>query len=223
MGVMTSKSTGARGEKRRTEILKTALALFNARGTAEVSTNHIAADLGISVGNLYWHFSDKEAIVRALYEEHVGRFDEMWQTPTSGDDVAKTLVDALRRTFTISWECRFFYRGPGSLTRADPALRKLYAVQRDRRRGDLHKFQKSLAQLGLLRLPDGETSLAQLEDLVWMITVFWLPHVELRDGVLTKQGALTGARAVLGLYLPYATKEFSRALLLALEQADEET
>jgi hypothetical protein len=33
---------------------------------------------------------------------------------------------------------------------------------------------------------------------------------------------LTGARAVLDLYLPYATKEFARALLLAFKHADAE-
>src|SRR5215468_10516481 len=94
----------SRGEKRRSEILRTALALFNERGTAAVSTNHIAAELGISVGNLYWHFADKDAIVRALFEEHAARFDTMWAPPTSANEAAAVMVGALRRTFTMSFE-----------------------------------------------------------------------------------------------------------------------
>jgi AcrR family transcriptional regulator len=219
---MTEKPSGTRGDKRRADILRTALALFNAQGTAAVSTNHIAKELGISVGNLYYHFADKESIVRALYEEHTQKFDEMWRAPTTAHEAAEVLVGALRRTFAISWERRFFYRELVSLTRADPALRKLYVGQRDRRRGEIRGFQTSFVELGMLHVPGGEASLAQLEDLSWMISAFWLPHVELRDGALTKQGALTGARAVLDLYLPYATKEFARALLLALKHADED-
>ncbi len=37
-------------------ILTTAIDLFNDKGTAAVSTNHIAEAMGISPGNLYYHF-----------------------------------------------------------------------------------------------------------------------------------------------------------------------
>ena len=73
------KAAGTRGDKRRAEILRTALTLFNAHGTSAVSTNHIAKELGISVGNLYYHFADKETIVRELYADQIQQFDGMWQ------------------------------------------------------------------------------------------------------------------------------------------------
>ncbi|HEV7556627.1 MAG TPA: TetR/AcrR family transcriptional regulator [Kofleriaceae bacterium] len=219
---MTSKTSESRGDKRRGEILKTALALFNARGTAAVSTNHIAAELGISVGNLYWHFADKDAIVRALFVEHAEKFDAMWNPARSSSDAAEVLVGALRRTFTISWERRFFYRELPALTRTDPELRKLYLAQQELRHAEIRAFLNSFVELGLLDVPGGDAGLARLEDMSWMISAFWLPHVELRDGSLTKQGALTGARAIVELVLPYASKEFARALTLALKHADDE-
>ena len=72
---MTAKPPASRGKNRRGDILKAALSLFNERGSAAVSTNHIATELGISAGNLYWHFRYKEAIIRALWEEHRASFD----------------------------------------------------------------------------------------------------------------------------------------------------
>ena len=214
-------ATATRGDKRRSEILRTALSLFNARGTSAVSTNHIAAELGISVGNLYWHFADKDAIVRALFDEHAARFDTMWVPPTTANEAAEVMVGALRRTFTMSWERRFFYRELAALTRSDPALRKLYVAQREQRHAEIRAFQLAFVELELMDVPGGDAGLTRLEEMSWMVSAFWLPHVELRDGALTKRSAIAGARAVIDLYLPYATKDFARALLLALERIDD--
>ncbi|WP_232666574.1 TetR/AcrR family transcriptional regulator [Pseudonocardia sp. TRM90224] len=56
----------ARGEKRISEILDAALALFAENGYEATSTNAIAARAGMSPGSLYQFFWNKEAIAEAL-------------------------------------------------------------------------------------------------------------------------------------------------------------
>ncbi len=58
----------ARKAPRRTaeRILEAALDLFNRLGEPNVSTTAVAAQLGISPGNLYYHYLAKEEIVNAL-------------------------------------------------------------------------------------------------------------------------------------------------------------
>jgi len=54
--------------KTRERILECALTLFNAKGESNVSTLEIATELGISPGNLYYHFHGKEPIILELFE-----------------------------------------------------------------------------------------------------------------------------------------------------------
>src|SRR6266567_9459354 len=69
----------ATSQRTRDRILEAALRLFNERGTAAVSTNHIAAEAGISPGNLYYHFADKQEIIRALHERYAAANEGLWE------------------------------------------------------------------------------------------------------------------------------------------------
>jgi AcrR family transcriptional regulator len=54
--------------KTRDRILECALLLFNQQGEPNVSTLEIANELGISPGNLYYHFHGKEPLILGLFE-----------------------------------------------------------------------------------------------------------------------------------------------------------
>ncbi|ARU90121.1 TetR/AcrR family transcriptional regulator [Pseudomonas sp. M30-35] len=54
--------------KTRERILECALMLFNQEGEPNVSTLEIANELGISPGNLYYHFHGKEPLINELFE-----------------------------------------------------------------------------------------------------------------------------------------------------------
>ncbi|HEZ1210051.1 TPA: TetR/AcrR family transcriptional regulator, partial [Neisseria meningitidis] len=53
-----------------TRIIDASLALFNEEGERNISTNHIAAHLGISPGNLYYHFRNKDEIIVQLFKRY---------------------------------------------------------------------------------------------------------------------------------------------------------
>lgn len=54
--------------KTRDRILECALQLFNHKGEPNVSTMEMANEMGISPGNLYYHFHGKEPLVLGLFE-----------------------------------------------------------------------------------------------------------------------------------------------------------
>ena len=59
-----------RSEKSRQQILDAALKLFSHRGYGATSVRDIAEEAGLSKGNVYHHFPDKEAIFRGLIDRY---------------------------------------------------------------------------------------------------------------------------------------------------------
>ena len=71
--------------KTKDRILLTSLKLFNEQGERNVSTNHIAAYLNISPGNLYYHFRNKNEIVYQLFLQYQAEVQSFMTLPQDGD------------------------------------------------------------------------------------------------------------------------------------------
>ena len=76
--------------KTRDRILQCALQLFNEQGEPNVSTLEIATEMGISPGNLYYHFHGKEPLVLELFERFQAELAPLLDPP---DDVDLGVAD----------------------------------------------------------------------------------------------------------------------------------
>src|SRR5215210_3147598 len=94
----------------RDRIIDTAIRLFNEQGTGPVSTNHLAAALGISPGNLYYHFRNKEEIVRAVYARLRPAWVAAMALPADRPPTVADLRRLLEANARIVWDYRFYYR-----------------------------------------------------------------------------------------------------------------
>ena len=109
------------GTGTRERILEASLRLFNDEGLAAVSAHRVAAELGISPGNLHYHFKTKQAIVERLFlrfEDRLVPCIDAAATVTALDD----LWLSLHLTFEAVSEYRFIYRDIGHLLGEFPAL-----------------------------------------------------------------------------------------------------
>ena len=191
--------------KTKEHILTTALDLFNQQGTSAVSTNHIAEAAGISPGNLYYHFRNKEEIIRALFER---LFHEWDVTLTLPDDRLPTLEDAkglVYANFEIMWQHRFMYRELIALLRADSTLHERYVAVRGRGYEGFRAVIALLTEHEVLNAPEDEDTVTRLADLCWLISEFWLATVEISGQSVSREQMARGVglmMEVLGPYLP---------------------
>jgi AcrR family transcriptional regulator len=142
--------------KTRDKILKTALALFNEEGEAQVSTVDIAAVLGISPGNLYYHFKGKEAILEALFDEFEVELKQVLNAPVTRP---MTLEDNWIFIYIIFEEIndfRFFYEGMSSILERCPSLRGRTARLLALKKATTFTMLGSLEAQGFLKFEDGE-------------------------------------------------------------------
>ena len=114
--------------KTREKILNTALQMFNERGERTVTTNHIAAELGISPGNLYYHFKNKEQIISELFSQLSQLLESRICLPS---DRPLTFADKkayLETTVESLWAFRFIYRDAQGFIHTSTKLSDIYSA-----------------------------------------------------------------------------------------------
>jgi AcrR family transcriptional regulator len=196
----------AKSELTRARILDAALTLFNARGTGAVSTNHIAAEAGLSPGNLYYHFADKQEIIRALHERYAAAHEGLWELGRGREAGLASLRANLVKSMELSWQYRFAERELLALLRADPQLLASYRDVYERRLAQWIAFGDRLAAQGVIRPPEAPTTMADLALALWLIGGAWLPFLEITGNAKDPRQVARGADIVLAVLAPYLTK-----------------
>lgn len=113
--------------KTKERILLGSLQLFNAHGATEVTTNDISKELKMSPGNLYFHYKNKEQIIREIFKKMAAETATVWKPETK---LAKKkqihLIEFIDKNLLLYWKYRFFHRELYTLRRKDAELAKLW-------------------------------------------------------------------------------------------------
>src|SRR5487761_2528526 len=111
----------------RENILDASLAMFNAKGEPNVTTNHIADELGISPGNLYYHYRNKDDIVERLFARYESRMDDALSVPEGRLPNLEDVWLQLHLVFEGMWEYRFLYRDLVDILARNRKLKQRFA------------------------------------------------------------------------------------------------
>lgn len=184
-------------------IVEASLMLFNEEGERNISTNHIAAHLGISPGNLYYHFRNKDEIIVQLFK----RYSEDLLQYMRRVVLPKNVCDAIRYMagiYDVMWRYRFLFSDVNALlARSAELLGEHNNFTHAKVSPLLVELLTQLNKEGIIRAD--ATAMNDLALNIWMITKYWFDF----DGSLRGRAKLTedskvrGVQRTLSLLRPY--------------------
>ncbi|WP_028563500.1 TetR/AcrR family transcriptional regulator [Paenibacillus pinihumi] len=187
-------------------ILAAAIHLFNQQGTAQVSTNHIAREAGISPGNLYYHYKNKAEIIHSILEQMYVRWDEVWYFAEDQPLTLESFFERLKHNFGLLWEYRFFYREAVILLEMDEELKYRHMSITKQRLIDQDQFATHIIRAGILTGPTDPKERERLLSACWLITNNWLAFVEMNGGEITTEQMDEGIAVLMTVLRPYLKK-----------------
>ena len=173
--VATNASRSARTRER---ILNVSLDLFNALGESNVTTGHIADELNISPGNLYYHFRNKDEIIHHLFADFEKKIDV---APADMADAASAMEDLwlyLHLMFERIWEYRFLYRNLDDLLARDSKLKSHFNIIIGHKREAVMAMSHALVSVEAMRADIAE--IKALAENVLVVSSYWLNYEHLR-------------------------------------------
>jgi len=208
----------AKGEATRALILRTAGRLFNEENASDVTTNQIAAAAGISPGNLYYYFRNKEEIIRGLFPEIRQAIAEPLVYPTGEPISAERMAHDYVKAIEVLWQHRFFFADMIGLGRRDPELGQMIQAMQDEIISTLGILYTDLIAQGDMKPVEKKT----LEFLSLNSFLIWFSWVSFMDRAAEpwaerEERLADGALACLAVVDPYLKPGYRTAVHEAMD------
>ncbi|WP_394202789.1 TetR/AcrR family transcriptional regulator [Shewanella waksmanii] len=187
------------------KIVHGSLKLFNEHGERSITTNHIAADLGISPGNLYYHFKNKEDIIQSIFSLYEAKLQDGFQPYVDQQVDVELLVGYFDTMFDILWHFRFMYTNITDILNRDQALLERYLIVQEQALARSSAILANLKKDGLLDIEDND--IRPLADTMRMIACFWIGYKQTHLSTVTIDKAVIyqGLLRVIMLLKAHAT------------------
>ena len=187
-------------------ILEVTLTLFNRFGEPNVSTTLISAELGISPGNLYYHYPAKDELINSLFDRYERALNEL----LNASDGVRDVEDAwffMHTLFELIWQYRFLYRDLNDLLSKNRRLETHFQSVLKNKTRSVKSLLDGMSRAGAMSIDSREVE-ATATSMVVVLT-YWLSFEYVRDPrrALEPENAqaalLRGAHHVLNLLIPY--------------------
>jgi AcrR family transcriptional regulator len=187
-------------------ILEVTLDLFNRFGEPNVSTTLISAELGISPGNLYYHYPAKDELINALFDRYERGLSELLHAADNVGNVEDAWL-FFHMLFELIWQYRFLYRDLNDLLSKNRRLETHFQWVLKNKIRAIRAMLGGMSRTGAVSIDSRE--LEPTADSMVVVLTYWLSFEYVRDPrrALEPEGAqaalLRGAHHVLNLLVPY--------------------
>lgn len=187
------------------KILNKSLKLFNDQGVTKVSLRAIASEVGISVGNLQYHFKKREDIIEELYFQLVEKLDAIFLM--SKEDLLPLFFTLSKSIIEILYEYNFFLLDFVAITRKNQKIKKHYSELFKRREAETLNMVSFLINNNLFREELIKNEYRNLFKRIEIISNFWFSSVLIQADNLNKDSIEEYSLLIRQSIYPYLTPE----------------
>ena len=193
--------------KTKKRILTASRELFNEKGFSDVTIRMIASALGMSSGNLNYHYKKREDILEALYFEMVEVFDErirqLGKREISLPMVKEDIINSLKRMI----DYRFIWTDLYNLLRLNAKIKEHFmTVYHERTKGSSYLFEVLKTQ-GILKDFQFEKEADFLIDRMITYSNTWLYNSFIYEEEINESYVEGHAEKLMGMLYPYLSEE----------------
>jgi len=169
-----ARHTEPKPQRKRVEvILECAMRLFNQFGVASISTNRISAELGISPGNVHYHYRSKGMLLEAAFRVMDAELREVFARPTETLSVAG-FVDWQIHKQRVLWRYRYFFGSLEVVLRTAPALQIPWLKLQNELVHQLASTHEYYVQEHRMTAPKPPNTIAQVAENSLMLSMSWI-------------------------------------------------
>lgn len=202
------------------KILGAALKLFNEKGMAQVTLRQIAAEVGISQGNLNYHFQKREDLVHKLFDRFYDEIEELVQSKLNEKDfdfgsVGLFLADVM----DLFYNYRFIFLDFAQLMRDYEDIRQRYLKHVENRLDQFEALFNRLSSDGVFKQEDYPGQYRSMYKRIQILTDFWFSFKEIKSGNSREEIIRDYVNMVMQEVYPHLTKESQAAVMTQLNQS----
>ena len=161
-------------------ILNTSLQLFNQQGIDVITVRHIAKELGMSHGNLCYHFPNTDIIIEKLYEQLLNELNEILTKPTLLQGLTlKMFYELTSFIFGKLYKYKFLMQDFISIVRRNPNLKQKHRELVSSRRMLFQMGIGAAIEVGMLKPDIIEGQYENYFEQLFIISDFWLSSAEI--------------------------------------------
>lgn len=187
-------------------IIDTAVDLFNKDGVQSITSRHIAKEMGISYGNLDYHFKNKEVLLLAIYKQMRAEMSDSYKAADPATGSFEQIYKLLLHLESFQYKFRFFNLDVLEISRSYPKINRLL-------KNTLRIRQQQMSDLFKRAIEDGffnkstEDHIQQLLLSIRIIITFWLSQGELLSSAKFKKNNRDMSDNIWQLLVPYMTEK----------------
>lgn len=188
-------------------ILETALDLFNSFGLAKVTLRTIANKMGISQGNLNYHFKKRDDIIEALYFQLVKNIDCSISNTEKVDNVLELLFNISNTIMNNFYTHRFFLLDFVQIIRENKIIEAHYSKLTVQREQQFLFIFNQLIEADIMRKEILPNEYKNLYKRFQILGDFWLSSAATAKQPLTKKTIRIYAELINQAIFPYLTSK----------------